>query len=194
MNLPELEMSLPVMAWLDGLGYVPYAEVPHYASCVDIVGMRKSDETLIGVEMKTGLTKQVIRQAYMTGLFADYSYCAVLSRPRLTSLSVCKEWGVGVLRVENKGVAVLLESNNPHKPVEWNKRRIAENLHLRSPGGMAGKPILKGEGPAQECARRVKRYRAEHPKSTWAEIYEHVGNHYASMTSMRGALTSRGLV
>lgn len=193
MNLPESQMSLPVMSWLQQRGRIPYAEVRHRGYWVDIVAIGDMGEELVAVEMKTSLTKQVIRQAYMTNLFADYSYCAVLASPRTSSLAACFGQGIGVLRVQDGRVTVLAEAKN-NEPPEWNKRPIINALRLRPPGGVAGKPTLKGEGPAQDCARRVKRWRLEHPESTWAEIYTNVENHYANMASMRGALTSRGLV
>ena len=194
MNLPESEMSLPVMTWLDALGYVPYAEVPNYGTCVDIVAMREPGPELIAVEMKTGLSKNVISQAYVAQLVAERVYCAVLSKPRPASLAKCADLGIGVLRVAQACVEVLVEPQSKKVISPGAKERVVEQLRLRVPGGVAGKPTLKGEGPAQECGRRVRRYREENPRATWVDIFKHVGNHYANMKSMRGALTSRGLV
>ena len=197
MNLPESEMSAPVMTWLQQRGFVPYAEVQHRGYWVDIVGLGRTQ--LIAIEMKMSLTKQVIDQAHRAGKFADYSYCAVLSRPRLSSLIACAGQGIGVLRVKDERVMVLVEAKSSSRIV-WGftpylgRERIIEALRQRPPGGIAGRPTLKGQGPAQDCARRVKQWRSEHPGCTWAEIYENVDNHYANMKSMRGALTSRGLV
>lgn len=192
MNLPESEMSLPVMTWLDGLGYVPYVEVRHRGYWVDIVAMRESDEVLIAVEMKTSMTKGVIQQTCVTRHFADYSYLAVLAKPRESSLRACSDRGIGVLRVKDGYARIILDAKkNELRP--GNRRRIIQGLRSRPPGGVAGKPTLKGEGPAQDCARRVKRWRSENLGSTWTEIYANVENHYANMKSMRGALTSRGL-
>lgn len=194
MELVESEMSLPVMAWLDSLGYVPYAEVPHYESCVDIVAVRDPGPVLIAVEMKTSLTKRVVGQAYMAGLFAEYSYCAVLSKPRESSLRTCRDRGVGVVRVEGGKVEILAEPEKSKLLYARSTLAVVARLRSRPPGGVAGKPALKGVGPAQDCARRVARWRREHPGSTWREIYANVENHYSSLESMRGALTSRGLV
>lgn len=194
MKLIEAKMSVPVMSWLDAQGYVPYAEVPHYGSCVDIVAMRESSSELIAVEMKTGLTKAVIGQAYLTQLFADYSYCAVFSKPRKISLEKCRDNGIGVLRVQGEIVELVIKAQ---KKTPWNvrsKQDFIERLRMRVPGGIAGKPMLKGEGPAQECARRVLAWRKKNPGATWRDVYASVDNHYSSMESMRGALTSRGLI
>ena len=193
MNLPESEMSLPVMTWLDGLGYVPYAEVPNYDTCIDIVAMREPGPDLIAVEMKTGLTKQVIRQAYVAQLVAERVYCAVLSKPKDAGLAKCADLGIGVLRIVEGVVEVLGESASKKAISPGAAERVVEQLRGRVPGGVAGRPNLKGDGPAQDCGRRVQAWRAEHPTATWREIYEHVENHYSSMVSMRGALTSRGL-
>lgn len=182
------------MTWLDGLGYVPYAEVPNYGTCIDIVAIREPIGELIAVEMKTGLTKNVISQAYVAQLVAERVYCAVLSKPRPISLDKCADLGIGVVRVVEGAVEVLLGPTLKKVISPGAKERVVEQLRLRVPGGIAGKPTLKGEGPAQECARRVKLWRVEHPGATWREIYTNVENHYSNMVSMRGALTSRGLV
>ena len=187
-------MSLPVMVWLDGLGYIPYAEVPFYDVCIDIVGMKDSEPELIAVEMKTNLSQRVISQAYVAQLVAGRSYCAVLSMPRPSSLAKCEELGIGVLRIKEGTVEVLFEAN-PKKCISpGTKELVVEQLRTRTPGGVGGRPNLKSEGPAQECARRVHRYRRNNPGSRWIDIFENVDNHYSSMESMRGALTSRRLV
>lgn len=192
MNLIESDMSLPVMRWLDGLGYTPYAESQNYDTCIDIVAMKGPEPKLIAIEMKVGLTQHVIRQAYIAQLVAEQSYCAVLSRPRPSSLAKCADLGIGVLRVEDGVVRELLRPRPKKSISPGAKDFMVQQLQRRPPGGVAGKPILKGEGPAQKCARRVLSWRKRNPGATWRDVYSAVDNHYVSMESMRGAL--RGLV
>lgn len=193
-DLPESTMSLPLMTWLDGLRYTPYAEVPNYDTVIDIVAMEERGVDLIAIEMKTSLTRDVIRQSHIAQLISERSYCAVLSQPKSPSLAACRDLGIGVLRVTDGTVEVLLEAKSQRAISPGAKRLVIENLRCRPPGGVAGLPNLKGNGPAQRCAMRVLRYRDKNPSARWADIFNNVENHYVSMESMRGALTSRGLV
>ena len=193
-TLVESAMSLPVMRWLDTQGYVPYAEVPNYDTCIDIVARKEPGSELVAVEMKTSLTQHVIRQAYVAQLVAERSYCAILSKPKPSSLAKCGDLGIGVLRVNGDVVTELVEPKSKKCISPCAKRVVMQQLQFRPPGGIAGKPMLKGEGPAQNCARRVLAWRKKNPSATWRDIYNAVDNHYSSMESMRGALTSRGLV
>lgn len=193
-ELRESTMSLPVMTWLDGLGYTPYAEVPNYDTCIDIVAMKEPGVELIAIEMKTSLTQRVRQQAYVAQLIAERSYCAVISKPKPSSLTKCSELGIGVLRVYDGSVEVLVEPSEKKAVSPFAKRVVVEQLRRRIPGGVAGRPNLKGEGPAQECAQRVLRYRQKNPDARWIDVFNNIENHYSSMESMRGALTSRRLV
>ena len=65
------------------------------------------------------------------------------------------------------------------------RQQLIERLLRMDPGGIAGVPMLAGCGPAQECARRVKAYRAAHPSANWKEIFAAVPNHYCSPASLR---------
>jgi len=72
--------------------------------------------------------------------------------------------------------------------MEGYAKSMNERLDMTEPGGIAGKPTLKGEGPAQECYERVQKFKQAQPKATWKEVFENVGNHYANPRSMAGAM------
>ncbi|GAG36697.1 unnamed protein product, partial [marine sediment metagenome] len=56
------------------------------------------------------------------------------------------------------------------------------------PSADAGKPNRKGVGPAQECWRNIIKYRAEHPKATWRELFQKIPNHYSNHKNMYSAM------
>ena len=195
MELKEAKLSDPVSDWLRARGYTPYAEVPWFSSPIDLVG--KKDDHLIAVCLKVCLSDKVIRKAMAVQVQCHLVYCGVASKPRSSSLEKCKQHGIGVLRILGSQVDVLLEANDGSQPSE-NKHgcRIFSNyanlmvkkLEKLEPGGVGGKPNLKGEGPAQHAAHLIKQYRKTHPKATWKELFSNVPNHYASYQSMSNAM------
>lgn len=189
-RMREAEMSEPVQRWLSERGYTPYTEV----NLIDIVGLCGESE-LIAVDLKVSLTQAVIYQAYRAQLRCDQVYCAVSTMPRMNSLNECMKFGLGVLNVKGETVRELLKPNPGVRVVSepW-KKQFLEIIKGMEPGGVAGLPVLKGSGPAQDVARRVTEFRKEHPSATWGELFHAVPNHYAHSKSMQGALTSRGLV
>lgn len=189
----EVDLNLPVQEWIKKQGYVPYAEVPHYSSCIDLVGINWIARRVIIVELKLGCTEKVLRQATMGLTMAHKAYAAVASKPRQSSLALAAKMGVGVLRVGIDGDVSELLSAKEKEPWTPQLNKTLDTMKDWEPGGVAGLPQQKGEGPAQDCGRRVAEYRKQHPCATWKEIYENVGNHYCSHGSMSGALVSRGL-
>lgn len=185
MQLREAALFPAVKAWLEARGYAVYAEVPFYSSCIDVVGTK--GKSIVAVELKTSLTRKVLCQASLNQLFTRESYAAVATRPR--KLDQAREAGVGVLSVHDGRVAVLLDSAGPYTPNPHHVKRILEYCQGEPGDGVGGKPCLLGQGPAQDCKRRVEEYREKHPKATWREIFAAVPNHYASHNSMRQSLT-----
>lgn len=182
----ESDLSRPIMTWLRGRGFTPYAEIPPpyaSASIVDIVGVR--GEEIVAVELKRSLTRRVVHQAYTHQLFAHQVWVAVGTRPRKKSKQAPRQEQIGVLSVRDGVVYVVRHASyRENFPLEHYARRMREKLAWREPGGTAGVPCLKGVGPAQDCYDRVQEFKREHPKATWQEIFEKVPNHYASARSM----------
>jgi hypothetical protein len=189
-SMKECELSAPVMEWFNEREFDVFVEVsPPYVSAtfVDLVACHFETGTVIAIELKTSLTKKVLRQAYTHTLFADAAYVAVGSNPRKLSLEKCRKAGVGVIRVRPE-VAVVLRPRMKHPPFWGYKEKILDRLILREPGGVAGLPTLKGEGPAQQCYELVLKYRKRYPDATWKDIFRDVPNHYSSYRSMCGAM------
>jgi hypothetical protein len=184
----ESDLSKPVSDWLTSMGYTVYVEVPmpHSASHIDIVG-RKDHETIC-VELKSSLSKGVIHQAFRCQLLTFKVYAVVARTPR--NLDRAKERGIGVILVK-EGLNILLEptvtkySDTLHEP---SIARLHNYLDHMEPGGIGGKPNLKGVGPAKDCGRRVTEYLTANPNAKWKDIYANVSNHYASANSMRSAM------
>jgi hypothetical protein len=188
MILRESKMFQPIRTWLLSLGYEVWAEVPYPYGCgvCDIVA--KKDDYIIAIEMKTSLTWTVIEQALLSQLFADESYAAVATRPR--SHSKMRD-GIGLLIV-NGGIGIIISpSKNERFLIPNYKSKMLERLSHMEPAGeedRAGIPQLAGEGPAQDCYKRVEQFRADNPGVKWKDIFRAVPNHYSSYRSMQGAL------
>lgn len=178
-------MSAPVQRFFSEAGLVVHTEMPLSSHFVDLVA--SNDRVIHGVEMKTSLTRHLLRQAHMSQFGVDYAWCAVYSRPRAAGMEQCRRHGFGVLRVAGDTVEVVLWPRL-NEPLGWVRARLVEDLRVFAPGGVAGLPTLKGDGPAQACASRVAAYRASRPTATWREIFDQVPNHYHSHRSMSGAL------
>jgi hypothetical protein len=191
-NLLENKLAAPIAIWMRDKGYVVYAETPYYSHCIDLIGKSENDE-LIAVELKLCLTQEVFQQAERTRGFAHRCYVGIGSIPKQLSVSKCAQYGIGILVVKKDVVQEVLSAKTQN-PISSLTEHIIGNLHNCPPSDDAGKPNLKGEGPAQEVAKRVRAYKTNHPSARWIEIYENVPNYYCSHRSMANALVSRGLV
>ena len=185
MVLREAALFGPLKAWFEKRGYDVFAEVPCYSSAIDLVAIK--DGIVVAVELKTSLTKHVIRQAQRNGVCVDQTYAAVGTNPR--NIERCVGAKVGLLTVINGVVSLALQACmrtllSPHK-----KQEIIAYCKRGVFNGVGGMPCLEGVGIAQDCKRRVDLYRRDHPKTTWREIFANVPNHYASHNSMRQSLT-----
>lgn len=193
-RLREITLSAPVSAWLAAQGYTVYSEVPFRGGYrkVDLVGKR--GEEYCCVELKTSLSRAVLRQAYVLQLATPRVYVGVGTVPRESSREDCAKVGVGILCIAGNRVTELLAPRDTgmHLPL-LPHHHFAVLAHM-TPGGQAGRPTLKGEGPAQDVARRVAAYRRGcNPHADWKELFKNVSNHYANPKSMRYSLEKRGL-
>jgi len=199
-QMREAQLSEPVSKWLESLGYQVFVEVPMFEyRLIDMIGLcenAKGGKRIIAVELKTCLTWQVMKQASLNQLFCHESYCAVGTRPRKTGFERCLEWGLGVIEIAYGCVSVVTSPQPiglpPGKkgipPNEHWQNMCLEQLRRMTPGGTAGMPTLAGDGPAQEVARRIDAYRAEHPQATWREIFESIPHHYSSARSLQSSM------
>ena len=188
----EADMSAGVTALLESWGCVVYTEVPSpcSAASADLIG-RCSDRRLYPVEMKLCFTRELRQQVLSHRLISPLVYVAVAASPRGSSLAVCRQWGIGVIRWAAGTASVLLAADLTRKasPVPKYVRRVHDTLDAMVPGGVAGRPTLAGVGPAQECWGRVLEYWEQHPGATWKDIFADVANHYSNARSMQCAMS-----
>ncbi len=184
--MKESDLYRPLKRWLKSRGFSVYPEVPFKWSPIDIVAARKGH--LVGLEMKLSLSHKVIRQASRLQLYCNEAYVAIASEPK--DLSRATRFGLGVLRVTGRDVLELASPASKGKPNPNYHEMLLELLHNLDGKGVGGVPCQDGVGPAQDCKRRVDRYRAAHPDATWDEVFRNVPNHYAHARSMMGALTT----
>jgi hypothetical protein len=185
-ELREMQLSAPVTAWLESQGLTVYAEIPYHGRCVDHAGL--SEDRVVIVELKQCLSRTVMLQLGSGTTITPWCYAAVASKPSKASLDLFARCGLGVLSVRDGAVKVLLEPVDRGYVFKPHVAGFRERCAEMGPGGVAGVPTLRGQGPAQTVYDRVCAYRSGRAGATWREIYEAVGNHYCSPSSMRGAM------
>ncbi len=183
--LREYKLYEPVKNYFENLGYTVYPEIPIAGSNIDLVA-RKNNE-LMGVELKMSLTKNVIYQCYRNHLSCDLVYAAIPTKPKNKNVELCKRRFIGIICVKGEAEIILEAKAHPYLAPYFRERllRYCTGIPFEDVGGL---PNLKGEGPAQDCYKRVQEYIKVNPKTTWKEIYKSVINHYASVGSMYSAL------
>ena len=185
----EVRLSAPIMAWLRARGLRPFAECPNWDSPIDVVGV--SHGMIVAVELKMNLTRGVLRKAICNQVSANESWCAVASKPRKAGIETCRDWGVGLLvitgGVANSLVGATIDMLTPLAARLERTRQWAQEMNE---GGDGGLPNMAGEGPAQDCERRIDEYRMAHSKATWAHLFANVPNDYANPRSMAGAMAN----
>lgn len=187
-SLPESAMSPLASEWLAQQGFEVYAEVPHYSTSVDLVGVRWEDEAIITIELKTNLSHKVICQAAINQIITEQSYAAVPTRPARRSIQQARKVGIGIIRLNNVA-AVIVQPNKVKSLINPYCRTNILNYCQRSePGGIGGLPVLAGRGPAQRCHAEVLKYIADNPAASWQAIFAAVPNHYCNITSLRGCM------
>jgi hypothetical protein len=177
----ERDLSSPCELWL-------LAEVPLLGRCVDWIAtdLTAGADRICCVEMKLGLTRVVIRQAYMLQLVTPDVWCFVGTKPR--DLSRAVRCGLGVAWFDGRGVHELLQPAarlTPNPPYAAEVRRRTAGAE---PGGVSGCPTRAGVGPAQTAYELAARYRGEHPGASWREVWAAVPNHYANPRSMQQSM------
>lgn len=185
----ESDLSQPVTALLHYWGYTVYSEVPLPSGgfrAIDLVGAKPGG--IIGVELKTSLTRYAATQGLDITSCTPAAYVAVPTRPRPQSVARCRHYGVGILTIVDGEARIHTRPTGKNPAFAPWVRKLSEILDHMEPGGMAGKPNELGIGPAQDVQRRVAVYRAGHPRATWEDVYTSVSNHYASAASMCSAM------
>lgn len=135
----ETDLYLPVKRHLEAQGYAVKAEVK---GC-DVVAVR-GDETPVIVELKTGLTLQLLYQAVERFAVAEHVYIAI-ARPKrgvgASALKLCRRLGLGLIVVTTAGSLEVLADPVPYAPRPNTKKR---GLLLREFNARSGDPNVGG--------------------------------------------------
>lgn len=196
MPLPKEEtLSKPVTKWLRERDMQVYAEVPvHGAGGVDLVG-RRSDDFLVAVELKRSLSRSAVYQAARAQSYMHETYVAVLSRPTsFKNLAAAARIGVGVLWWDGKRMHQVLSAHDRFSKQSWftnYNQSVCNRVSRMRPGGVGGRPCLKGQGPAKDVKKRIQKYMRKHPDATGTDLFENVHHHYKTAKSLHGVLRRR---
>lgn len=121
--MPETDLYPPIKSFLESQGYTVKAEVN---SC-DVVAMREGDPPVI-VELKTGLTLQLLYQAMDRLTLSDAVYIAI-ARPKRAvpsdAVKLIKRLGLGLIIVASSGSVEVVADPAPYAPRHHAKRKSA---------------------------------------------------------------------
>ncbi len=158
--MKETDLYAPIKRLLETQGYVVKAEVK---SC-DVMAVR-GDEPPIIVELKNGLTLQLIYQAIDRLSITEHVYLAITKPKRVVPLEaqkLCKRLGLGLLVVSKSGSVDVLAEPIPYKPRPNKNRKIAllKEFHKRKGdpnigGSTKTKLITSYKQDALRCLRHL---------------------------------------
>ena len=195
MKNKESDLFPPLKKYFNDLGYQVFAEVPCHYRSVDFVAVKKGEH--IAVEMKTGFTKGVVRQA-STNILSFHKSCIAypVKKAKIFNKNtnerdarkydICFSNGIGILQVLPHGTIFEALEAKIHKPFlkEYDFSTFESNDN-----DVAGIPFQKGVSTAFVVLDRIKSYLRKHPKADWKEIYENIQHHYSSKASLAGSMT-----
>lgn len=153
-RMREVDLYPVLRTWLEEHGWECYAEVCAYSDPwpVDIVAQRPDNPYLLAIEMKTGFTKDLIRQGTYLSMFALYPYVAAPTKPNDTFLAEARRRGFGVLRVTD-GIQVVQKPKIRFKDL-W-KHYWRKTLEEISVAGDIHQALLAGV-PNGELGRQYR--------------------------------------
>lgn len=184
MNLKEVTLAEPTFNYFKKKGFKLYAEYSISFRPVDFIAYKK--DKLIAIELKTSLNKKVIQQACSCKSSVDLVYIVVSTNPNKSSLKKCQKFGLGVISIKDE-VNLLLEPSSEGYTNIKKKNQTIKHLSTMEESKDAGKPNLKGEGPAQSIENKVKKLRKK--GKSWKEIYNTIPNHYSSYKSLQSSMS-----
>lgn len=192
-EMREAKLFPPLKDHLKKRGYKVYGEIPCLGTNIDVVAVLpaypRMEAVVKSFELKTGFTKKVLYQARMNTSFVHFSYAVSSTTPRTDFMEWCERLGIGVWKIVD-GKVQELHPAKLQTPIKSSPLLRMELFTNRDEAEIAGLPTNKGNGPAQDVFRRIKKYLENHPTADWKEIYANVPNHYSSHGSMRGSMKS----
>ena len=129
--MKETELYAPVKRLLESQGFQVKAEV----HACDVMAVRGNEPPII-VELKTGLTLQLIYQAIDRMALVEHVYVAI-ARPKRAvpseAVKLCKRLGLGLMIVSKSGSVDILAEPVPYTPRSNKNRKTAllKEFHKR---------------------------------------------------------------
>ena len=131
--MPETELYSPIKTFLESQGYTVKAEIK---SC-DVVAIRGDDPPVI-IELKTGLTLQLLYQAIDRLSLTDAVYIAIAKPKRalpIAAVKLVKRLGLGLIVVSKSGRVDVFADPAPYTPRQNTKRKSALLKEFRNRQG-----------------------------------------------------------
>lgn len=131
--MPETELYSPIKTFLESQGYTVKAEIN---SC-DVVAIRGDDPPVI-IELKTGLTLQLLYQAIDRLSLTDAVYIAIAKPKRalpIAAVKLVKRLGLGLIVVSKSGSVDVFADPAPYSPRQNTKRKSALLKEFRNRQG-----------------------------------------------------------
>lgn len=185
-KVSEEQVAAVVVGWLEAQGYDVYQEVElrNGGPRADLMAKRGAELTI--VETKTSASLALLYQAMERRRAAHRIYIAV-PVPAHAMAEVCKELGIGVLRVRI----------NPEHEQRWNPTRVDEEVPSRRWNTRPVKLAARLRPEHKTCARagaptgghfsrwrdtclQLSRVVAQHPGITLKNALAQVTHHYSS--------------
>jgi hypothetical protein len=179
--MAETDLYIPVKRFLEAQGYTVKSEIK---SC-DVVAVRGHEPPVI-VELKTGLTLQLLYQAIDRLSMTDVVYIAISSPKRSVSsqaLKLCRRIGVGLISVAKSGSLEVLADPVPYAPRQNAKRKtlllreFAKRDGDPNVGGSTRKPLMTAY---RQDAMRCLGHLAQHGASRIRDVKAATGVDRAS--------------
>ena len=129
--MKETELYAPVKRLLESQGFQVKAEV----HACDVMAVRGNEPPII-VELKTGLTLQLIYQAIDRMALVEHVYVAI-ARPKRAvpseAVKLCKRLGLGLMVISKSGSVDILAEPVPYTPRPNKNRKTAllKEFHKR---------------------------------------------------------------
>ena len=217
MTAREPAVASRAAQWLEDQGLEVYQEVECHQRRADLVGA--GSEVLIVVECKLRLGLDLIEQAEHWKPYANARICAYLDartrrpfrssepRTRQAALRICREWGIGVLRIpedERDPLEEEVRAIIQPRPRAHDYLRDALAPEQRLDGGAAEAGTNRGgyHTPFRRTALLVSEIVSKHPEGIQVSdlldtIKERGGHHYASDKGFKTSIllvVKRGIV
>ena len=181
--MKETELAEKFIEYFDGQDV--YQEVPANGIIDIVVVMGKA---LIGIEVKTRLSFEVIEQAHENRYNVNYTYIAVPSpRRQGFGFKICNMLGIGVLTYdEYEGVREVVSPQNTHiKGTPYYHKLKLEPWMKRSVAGSQNDRMTAFKATIENMVSYIKRF----PGCTLKQCLANCdGYHWGSLSSARSAV------